>query len=301
MNAFVTNIQGYSIHDGPGIRTVVFFKGCNLTCRWCANPEGIHEKPEVGFIEKLCQHCGRCINACPNGAIQIGEGLHRINYALCVGCGRCTEACTYDALVLYGKPMSVDEVYDAVKRDKMFYDPSGGGVTVSGGDPLLHASFIKELFEKCHENGINTCVETSGFVNTEGLFAVLPLTDHLLFDLKLMNVRLHKEYTGQQNDLILKNARLAVESGVNLLFRMPLIPGINDAEENIAETSKFIKELEGNDARIELLPYHRLGQSKYSALNLPYTLPDTKAMEAEQVDAVKDVFIANGVACTISR
>ena len=301
MNALVTNIQGYSIHDGPGIRTVVFFKGCNLACRWCANPEGIHTKPEVGFIEKLCQQCGKCIDACPNGAIQLDEGLHRINYERCVGCGKCTEVCFYNALVLYGKPMSVDEVYDAVKRDKMFYDPSGGGVTVSGGDPLLHAPFIKELFEKCRQNGINTCIETSGFVNTEVLLSALPLTDHLLLDLKLLNPQLHKEYTGQFNDLILKNARLAAESGVNVLFRMPLIPGINDTEENIAETSEFIKRLEGDEARIELLPYHRLGQSKYIALNLPYSLPDVKVMETQQVDAVKNAFIANGVTCTVSR
>ena len=299
--AYITNIQGYSIHDGPGIRTVAFFKGCGLACRWCANPEGLSARPQIGFIEKLCSHCGKCVEACPNGAIQTGDGEHRVDYSRCQVCGQCVEACYYDALVKYGKPMTVDELFDAVRRDKMFYEGSGGGVTASGGEPLLHADFVRALFEKCHDDGINTAIETCGFVRSENLLQVLPLTDHVMFDLKLMDSEQHRLYTGQPNELILKNARLAVENHSDVLFRMPLIPGVNSTEENLRATAAFLNGLDEPARRLQLMPYHRMGQSKYAALNVEYTLPELKVMEAEEVNAVRDTLIELGIDCSISK
>ena len=162
-SALISNIQGYSIHDGPGIRTVVFLKGCPLRCRWCANPENLEDRVRVGFLANLCQHCARCAKVCPQGAI-LPDAERRIDRNRCDDCALCVEACFYGALVRYGKRMTVEEVFDQVRRDKIFYDSSGGGVTVSGGEPLTHADFVAELFTLCREEGINTCVETCGCV-----------------------------------------------------------------------------------------------------------------------------------------
>ncbi len=299
MDALVTNIQGYSIHDGPGIRTVVFLKGCGLNCRWCANPEGISPEIQIGFIKNLCTHCGKCVPACPAGALSLDEKKHRIDYSKCTSCGKCAEACLYKALVLYGREMSVDEVFDAVRRDKMFYDTSSGGVTVSGGEPLMYAPFVKALFGLCREAGINTCVETSGYVNTEHLLSVLSMTDYLLFDLKHMNSDIHMNYTGQRNDLILANARLAAESGADILFRVPLMPAVNDTPENIKETAAFIKSIMARP-RVQLMPFHRLGDSKYQALDLPNRFHACRVMAREELLATKQAYIDEGVDCSIS-
>lgn len=299
--AIITNIQGYSIHDGPGIRTVVFFKGCPLSCKWCANPECISGKPQVGFNEILCKGCGKCIETCPVNAINIEEGKHRIDYSSCDACGKCAEACNYGALVKYGEPMTVDEVWDAVKRDKMFYDTSNGGVTVSGGEPLLHPSFVKELFELCHKEQINTCVETCGFVSSESFSKVLPLTDLFLFDLKHLDSSTHKEYTGHHNNRILENAALLINHDANVIFRQPLIPGVNDSEKNIEETSAFLKNLGKKALNFELMPFHRVGMDKYRALNLEYAMSDLEIMDNKKLEAIKKAYIDRGINCTVSR
>ena len=300
MRALVTNIQGYSIHDGPGIRTVVFFKGCSLACAWCANPECIGSEPQVGFIENLCVRCGKCFEVCPENAITLEPGRYRIDYSRCTACAKCVDACLYHALVRYGKEMSVEEVFDAVRRDKIFYGDDGG-VTVSGGEPLLRAAFVRELFELCKADGIGTCVETAGFVASEKLLEVLPLTDHLLFDLKVMDSGKHLYYTRQTNEVILNNARLAAERGADILFRIPLIPTVNDDEANIAATAEFIKSVMPQRPRVQLMPYHRMGDSKYKALNIPYGTASLEVMKPERLEAVRQSFIDKGVDCTISR
>jgi pyruvate formate lyase activating enzyme len=300
MKAIVTNIQGYSIHDGPGIRTVVFLKGCPLRCRWCANPEGLFPGIQIGFIHNLCTDCGRCFDACPENALT-GDGLHhRIDYSKCTACGKCVDACHYKALVRYGSEMSAEEVFTAVRRDKLFYDTSGGGVTVSGGEPLLQAAFVKTLFERCKTDNINTCVETSGFIPASNLLEVLPVTDFLLYDLKHMDLGAHRQYTGQWNDLILSNARLAAEKGADILFRVPLIPGVNTSNTNISATAAFIKALPGQQ-RVQLMPFHRLGDGKYKALNLENTMRETELMTSEQVEAARQCFENWGVTCSISE
>ena len=299
--AIITNIQGFSIHDGPGIRTVVFFKGCPLSCRWCANPECLSKEPEIGFVHSLCQQCGKCLDVCPNDAIRPGEGVYRIERSHCDSCGKCVERCDYGALVRYGDSMTVDEVWDAVRRDKMFYDTSGGGVTVSGGEPLLHAKFVKELFQLCHNEGIGTSVETSGFVDTEAFIKVIPVTELFLFDLKHMNSATHKKYTGQFNDQILKNARVIIEKGVDVLFRQPLIPGVNDTMTHIEAAAAFLKTLGKKALSLELMPYHRVGQDKYKALNMEYRMEKTHIMSYDELEAIKKAYIDLGINCSISR
>jgi pyruvate formate lyase activating enzyme len=299
--AMITNIQGFSIHDGPGIRTVVFFKGCPLSCKWCANPECLSIKPQMGFIETLCAHCGTCLDICTNNAIRHTEGEHRIDYSRCASCGNCRDHCYYGALVRYGESMTVAEVWDAIRRDKIFYESSGGGVTVSGGEPLLWAKFVRELFELSRQERIDTCVETCGSADPEALLEVIPVTDHFLFDLKHMDPDIHKKYTGQSNSQILRNAALILERGADVVFRQPLIPGVNDSIANIEATAGFLTSLGKNDIRLQILPYHRMGQSKYKALHILYIMEGLSAAEDEQVETVKKAYTDLGISCTISR
>ncbi len=299
--AVITNIQGYSIHDGPGIRTVVFFKGCPLRCKWCANPENLTGDIQVGFIEKLCTGCERCLKTCRYHAIVPDKNVYRIDKAKCTNCGECVETCYYDALVRYGEEKTSDEVFDAVRKDKMFYQKSGGGVTVSGGEPLLHAAFVREVFEKCRDEGINTCIETCGHVEQAAFDQVMPVTDLFLFDLKQMDSEIHKKYTGVSNERICTNARYIIENGANVLFRQPLIPGINDSIQNVEATVAFMKELGPSDTEIQLMPYHRMGQSKYLALNQPYEIGDIPVLSSKEVDAIRDAYHTAGINCTISK
>ncbi|MCQ2452062.1 MAG: glycyl-radical enzyme activating protein [Oscillospiraceae bacterium] len=299
-SALVTNIQGYSIHDGPGIRTVVFLKGCPLRCQWCANPENLEDRIKIGFLETLCHGCGRCAQACGEGAI-LPLPNKRIDRTRCSSCGQCVENCLYDALVSYGERRTVNEVFDKVRRDKMFYESSGGGVTVSGGEPLTHSRFVAQLFDLCHEDGINTCVETCGCVSRQALEEVSPRTDVFYFDLKIMDDEIHRRYTGQSNSLILDNARWLAGTGAAILFRQPLIPGVNNGEDNIRATAAFIRSLGRDDLALQLMPYHRMGTAKYAALDLPYEMAELAAMTGEEAAAAAKRYQELGVVCSVSR
>jgi pyruvate formate lyase activating enzyme len=280
----------------------VFLKGCSLECQWCSNPECISPQPEVGFIKTLCTKCGKCAGLCPEGALVYRAGeFPRIDHEKCSGCGVCSPACPYKAIELYGKQMSTDEVFDAVKRDKIFYDASGGGVTVSGGEPLLQPQFVGELFEKCRQAGIHTCMETSGCAAESALRQVLPYTDYVLYDLKHINSEKHRQYTGKPNNLILANAKIVAASGVETLFRMPLIPGTNDDAQNIRETAEFLHGLGKSVLRIELMPYHRLGKGKYESLGKEYHLHDIRAPEPDEIDSAKKEFEKYNITCLVSR
>jgi pyruvate formate lyase activating enzyme len=299
--AIVTNIQGYSIHDGPGIRTTVFLKGCPLSCAWCSNPENISAKIEIGFVDSLCARCGKCRDACRHGAIRTGGDEYRIDQSRCQGCGTCQERCLHEALVRYGERMTVHDVWEAVRRDKMFYEASGGGVTVSGGEPLLQPAFVRELFDLCRTEGIGTCVETCGFVGAGALREVMTVTDTFLFDLKHMDSGIHKSYTGEDNPKILENAAMLIESGADVLFRQPLIPGVNDSRANVEATSCFLRNLGVRAQRIELMPYHRMGQAKYRALDRRCSMDGVAVMGDGEIERVRSDYLDRGVACTISR
>ena len=299
----IFDIQRFTLHDGPGVRTLVFLKGCPLRCQWCANPESNNPKPELGFMHSRCKKCGDCVAACPEHAIAIDEtGMPCIDRRSCTNCGVCTTVCLPRSLIIYGREITVEEAHKEVRRDKIFYEGSGGGVTVSGGEPLQQFSFVKALFKVCHEDGISTCLETSGFASTQIIEELLPLTDDILFDLKHLDPAIHERFTGVPNKLILENARRVVKSGVSVLFRCPIIPGINDTLENIRETAHFIIELQDKTAAIELLPYHRMGVVKYEALDRTYPLKelDTLLPDSNHLKSIQCTYEELGVRCRIS-
>ncbi|MFC1871952.1 glycyl-radical enzyme activating protein [Chloroflexota bacterium] len=293
----IFNIQRFSVHDGPGIRTTVFMKGCPLQCRWCANAESINPQPELGIIRGRCNSCGHCITACPEQAISIGGNtIIEFQRHKCTACGNCVAVCSEEALSIYGKKISLDEVFKEVMRDRMFYD-GGGGITVSGGEPLMQADFVAALFQQCREAGVNTCLDSCGYGATKNLAKILPFTDSVLYDIKHMNTDTHRRFTGVPNDPIINNARLVAESGTSMLCRVPLIKGVNDTEQNMTETARFVKELR-DDISVELLPYHRLGVAKYQTLDRPYLGEDFTTPPPEAIDSIKHIFAKYGVTCT---
>jgi pyruvate formate lyase activating enzyme len=296
----VFNIQHYSIHDGPGIRTVVFLKGCPLNCRWCCNPESQKSRPELGFRRNLCSGCGECVPACPRNALTLAEETRilGINRHLCTHCGRCVEACTLAALTIYGKRMRVSEVMEDVLQDTPFYLRSGGGVTLSGGEPCMHPSFLLAVLKACRENGVHTAVETSGYVNNRTFRRLLRETDLLLFDLKMMDPEMHRIETGKANDLILANAGTAVRSGRIVQFRMPLVPGVNDSRENLKDLADFLKSI--GSPSIELMPYHGFGRSKYEAIGRSYSMGERPGATSSDVEGTTAFLETEGIECRVS-
>lgn len=262
MKGCITDIQRFSIHDGPGIRTTVFMKGCNLRCAWCHNPESQLDRPQLMYFENRCVHCGACFRVCQKRFTDD-----------CTACGKCAAACRHGALEISGKYMTADEVFDVVIRDADYYAVSGGGVTFSGGEPLLQAEFLRETLQRFKTAGLNTAVETAGCVPEAVFEALLPLLDIVFFDIKAMCEETHVKLTGASNRQILANAReLMRKAPEKLRFRMPLIPSVNDAE--LPEIAEFTKCFS-----LELMPYHAAGAGKYKALNRPYALKDEKPPE----------------------
>ncbi len=299
----IFNIQYFNVHDGPGIRTVVFFKGCPLSCRWCSNPEAIDGGFELGLRRNLCNKCENCLEVCPEKALSFDDaGVLQVARQKCKAYGICVSECYPEALTIYGREMTARDVFEEVRRDQLFYDGSGGGVTASGGEPLQQPGFLAAIFGLCRDAGIHTCLETSGYASSRAWGQVLPLTDYVLFDLKHMDSRLHRELTGKPNELILDNARMVVGSGVPVLFRMPLVPGLNDAPENIEATADFVKSLEADNVQgIELMPYHRMGIGKYETLDKCYFTGETKPPGPAEVEEIRRRFEESGLICSVSR
>lgn len=252
MKATIFDIERNSYVDGPGIRTTVFFKGCNLKCAWCHNPESQEFKPQMMFYKDKCKGCGKCIEICPTPES-------------CILCGKCTFYCPVDARKVCGKEYTVQEVLDEVIKDKAFYDNSGGGVTFSGGECMLQIDFLCEILKKCKENGIHTAVDTAGFVPYESFEKILPFTDLFLYDIKIFDTQKHKQYVGVGNELILENLKKLFKANAKIWIRIPIIPDVNDSIEEIQKIKGFLKTT-GMPEKIELLPYHAMGENKYSAI-----------------------------------
>jgi len=278
------DIQRYALHDGPGIRTTVFLKGCPLRCLWCHNPEGQRNGPELVVRPERClSDCRACLAVCPSKAVRKRDGLCRVDAEACRSCGACAEACPSEALEMAGRRVSAADAVAEAARDAVFFDESGGGVTFSGGEPLAQPEFLAEMLELCRGRGIHAAVDTCGFVPPDVLMRIRPLADLFLFDLKVMDSARHARLTGAPNALILENLRRLARSGARIVVRVPLIPGVNDDEENIVRTAEFLRSLDAPPP-LRLLPYHRLGRGKGRRLLRPpavrnFTVPDAAGLE----------------------
>lgn len=300
LEGIIFNIQRYSIDDGPGVRTTVFFKGCPLSCLWCSNPESQNPAPEVTYRYTSCKRCGTCVETCPLGIITLEEDGVHIDRKACDKCGKCVEACVPEALRMSGERMTVDEVFKVVKRDSDFYKVSGGGVTASGGEILMQADFVAELFKRCREEGIHTCADTTGFGTRDAMEKVLAQSDLVFFDLKNIDPVAHEKQCGRSNNSILKNLSMVVEKKVPVVVRVPLIPGYNDSDENIIAISETVSGLT-KEAPVNILPYHGYGANKYRMIDWEYRLDDVKSPSEEELERVKKIIESYGLECEVSE
>jgi len=289
ISGIIFDIKRYAIHDGPGIRTAVFLKGCPLECWWCHNPEGQRSRPELMFRSNRCKAFKACVDICPQEAISWEDGSIT-NWEACDDCGKCAEVCTAGAREIVGRSVSVDQLLKEIERDTPFYDQSGGGVTFTGGEPMYQQEFLWEALLACKNLKIHTVVDTSGHASWEGFELIHPLVDLFLYDLKLMDDRRHKQYTGVSNRLILENLQKLSEVGAQINVRIPLIPEINDDEENIELTSTFLAGLPYLNL-IELMPYHEIGLAKYQALGMKYKLEATHPSTRVHIKEVEGILL----------
>ncbi len=300
MSGRVFDVQRFSLHDGPGIRTVVFLKGCPLRCDWCANPESQRAEPEIAWFVGQCALCGRCAETCPREAIRVDEGRVLTDRRLCTACGECAAACARGARRLMGRDVAVAEVMAEVRRDAVFYRRSGGGVTFSGGEPLAQPEFLLECLRRCRRWGYHTAVETCGQARWEDLRAAAESTDLFLYDLKHLDSARHRELTGQGNEMVLRNLEQLLGLGAAVTVRVPVVPGANDDRESLSALAGFVARHRGI-RKVELLPYHPLGLHKYEALDVAWSeveKPDPASIEAMAAYVAE---VAAGVDCVVTR
>ena len=292
MNAYIFDIKHFAVHDGPGIRTTVFFKGCPLKCLWCHNPEGLSGKSQLGYLEKNCTNCGRCSRVCPSGAhYMTGEHKHGFDRKKCIKCGKCTEVCYGKNLTLYGREMTVEEMLAELVSDEDFYSSSNGGVTLSGGECLMQADFCGELLKRLKEKGIHTAIDTCGFVPREAIDKVISYTDLFLYDFKAYDEDVHKKCTGVSNKIILENLKYLDKKSCKIEIRIPFVPGYNS--EQIEKAGAFLKKL-GGVVGVRILPYHNYATSKYKSLDIEDTLPGELPTK-EQIKEAKNIITAFGL------
>lgn len=296
----VFDIERFAIKDGPGIRTVVFLKGCNLSCDWCQNPESQNRDREIMYYGKLCRACGRCIAVCPEHAISEQQEFGLLtDKSTCIRCGQCVDACYYGARKMVGRAMTISEVMADVRKDKAFYDSSGGGITISGGEPLLQPDFTTEILKVCKEEGIHTVLETAGAVGWRNLEMVLPFLDLIYFDIKCMNPELHRRTVGVDNAVIHENVVSLSKVFRNVIIRIPVIPEVNDTVEEQSSIYSFVLSLPGID-RVELLPFHRLGLGKYRGLGRRYSMEIFKSLRPEACETFAAIARSMGLEAAIA-
>ena len=297
--AVIFDMQGFSVHDGPGGRTLVFFKGCPLTCRWCCNPEGIPPRISLMHRDAKCRRCLNCITACPCGAITFDVPANRVRFDRSK-CDRCTthgcvQNCYFQALALAGKPVTLDQLLAKVERDRRFWGHQGG-LTLGGGEVMLQHRFATHLLEKCHENFIHTAIETSGYAPWAHYQSLLKHVDWVFVDIKHMDRDQHKGATGVYNDLILSNIGLmATYPGCRVVIRVPLIPGFNDDEDNLLRTAQFMRD--NGLMELNILPFHRMGSSKYTQLGQQYEYEQVESVDGKSFNHLKSIFEPMGIRC----
>lgn len=289
--ATIFNVQRYNMYDGPGVRTLVFFKGCPLRCKWCANPEGLEKKYQITYKESSCVHCGACVSVCPVGIHTMGdEGCHQVRRDVdCLGCNKCVDACPGRALSVVGEVKTISELLALIEEDRTFYEVSGGGVTLGGGEVTMQPEAAISLLQACKNVGIHTAIETCGYTKTDIILKIAEFVDLFLFDLKHMNSDRHFELTGVRNEQILTNLRELLHRRYNVQVRMPLLKGINDSEAELKQVIEFLMPYKDakNFKGIDLLPYHKMGVNKYKQLGKDYPLEGDPSLSEEDLDRIE--------------
>jgi len=298
-SGFIFDIKRYSINDGPGIRVTVFFKGCNLNCAWCHNPESISHKVQKLYSENRCIRCGACVDNCSEHACILTENGIVTNNKLCKLCGKCIQVCPTTATEFSGRNETSGNILKIIEKELVFIDQSEGGVTFSGGEPLLQAEYLFELLDLCGRKGIHRAVDTAGYVKTDLLLEAARRTDLFLYDLKMIDPVLHKKWTGVNNELILGNLQKLSEAGSNINIRIPLIAGVNDCEKNITQTAKFVLKLAGEKKKINILPYHNIAQQKYRKLGLEFNTQNLEEPSKENQSEIISIFESLGLEAVI--
>ncbi len=284
MKSRITDIQRFSLNDGPGIRTTVFFKGCNMHCTWCHNPETLSFERDLLFYPNKCIHCGKCFAACPVDAHQIVDGVHTVDRSLCISCGKCAEVCYAEALTMSGKEMTIDQIMAEVCQDKPYYEASGGGVTLSGGEVLCHAEFAAQLARACKSKGIHVALETNLSQPLDRIAPLLAEVDLIMADCKIFDNAQHRRYTGISNKTVLEN--LQTIQTIPMIVRTPLIPGVTDTEENLRAIANFLAGKE-NLLYYELLNFNPLGSAKYAGLGIDNAFADARPYSREQLEQLR--------------
>ena len=283
----IFNIQKFCIHDGDGIRTCVFLKGCPLRCIWCHNAEGLQGGRQLAFNANQCLNCGECSSMCPSGCHGVSQGIHSLDASSCTYCGKCADNCPTEAVRIVGRTISVQEVMREIIADRPFYKNSGGGVTLSGGEPFMQAGFAQAIAEECKKEGITLCIETCGYCKEEDILRLAPYTEMFLFDFKHYSPEKHKEYTGVDNGVILNNLRLLQTLGKPVILRCPIIPDCNDAVDHYESIAKLANEM-NNIVEIHIEPYHPLGVDKYSTLGMTAGYSRSDIMPTEDAERIVD-------------
>lgn len=308
-DTLITDIQRFAVNDGPGFRTNVYLKGCPLSCAWCHNPETIAPYPEIYWKRRLCVQCGSCLESCSRNAInppidplfsqREDSDYYKIIRSRCDRCMECVESCRYNALQIVGKRMSVEEILDEVERDMPFYSNSGGGMTLSGGEPTSHPDFSERLLAAARKRGLHICLDTNGFCSWECLERLIKNVDIVLYDLKHLDPRKHLEKTGVDNEIILKNLTRLSQADIAVWVRIPVIPGFNDDDEFHREAATFLAELPGRIERVDLLPYHNWCQDKYGWLGIDWEYREIEALDPMATEVLAEIYREKGLQTSV--